>query len=54
MSVKWSTYLSSSLARAALALFLLGTGIRHSIEKATQFVQGTLKMISESSTGLLA
>jgi hypothetical protein len=39
------TYLSSSLARAVLALFRLGTGIRHSMENATQLVHGTLRMV---------
>jgi hypothetical protein len=44
-SVELVTYLSSSLARAVLALFRLGTGIRHSMENATQLVHGTLRMV---------
>jgi hypothetical protein len=39
-------YLSSSLALAALARLRLGTGMRHSIEKATQFVHGTLLTVN--------
>lgn len=39
--------LSSSFCLAAvLARFLLGTGIRHSMENATQLVHGTLKGIN--------
>jgi hypothetical protein len=37
-----AVYLSSSLVLLAFARFLFGTGILHSIEKATQFVHGTL------------
>lgn len=39
-------YLASSLVFAAFVLFLLGTGILHSIEKATQFVHGTLDYVN--------
>lgn len=45
------TYLASSLLLAALVRFLLGTGILHSMEKATQLVQGTLWRVSKSQVG---
>lgn len=40
------SHLSSSLVLLAFARFLLGTGILHSIENATQFVHGTLSHVS--------
>lgn len=45
-----ASYLSSSLAREVPALLRFGTGILHSIEKATQLVHGTL---SGSQYGML-
>lgn len=52
-SVRWDvtqdreSYLAaSSLFLEALVLFRLGTGILHSIEKATQLVHGTLDLVN--------
>lgn len=48
----WHAYLSDSFAGAALlwTFFLFGLGIRHSIEKATQLVQGTPRLAASQRT----
>jgi hypothetical protein len=43
-------YLSSSFALELLVFFLLGTGILHSIAKATQFVHGTPREAASQRT----
>jgi hypothetical protein len=42
-----SAYLPSSLALDSAVLLRLGMGILHSMEKATQFVHGTLRDVSD-------
>lgn len=44
------SHLSESFALAAAVFLRFGTGILHSIEKATQFVQGTPKLAASHLT----
>ena len=44
------TYLPSSFDFAKAVRFLFGTGILHSMEKATQLVQGTLQQLANSES----
>jgi hypothetical protein len=46
------TYLSESFAFPAAVFFLLGVGILHSIENATQLVHGTPKLAASHRTYL--
>ena len=49
MADTWTHYLSESLAFPCV-FFLLGVGILHSMEKATQLVHGTPKLAASQRT----